>query len=256
MISDKSIIAVAGKGGTGKTTISGLLIKYLTQISNAPILSVDADPSICLGDLLGMKVEETLGDIRESALESPEEMPKGMTKHEYFDFKIQSSIVESKKIDLLTMGRPEGPGCYCYVNSVLRSCIDRLSKKYKYVVIDCEAGLEHLSRRTTVNIDYLFIISDISIKGVKTANAILELIENLKTVARKKILIFNRIDSEKKEKVIEELIKHINVDKFEYIGKLPEDKSIFDLEMNEESIINLPDDSSIFLSFVDIINKL
>jgi CO dehydrogenase maturation factor len=179
-----------------------------------------------------------------------------MSKQEYFDFMISSSIVESKKIDLLTMGRPEGPGCYCYVNSILRRCIDRLSDKYKYIVIDCEAGLEHLSRRTTINIDYFFIISNISIKGVKVANEILNLIENLKTVAKKKILIFNRIGNEKEEKVIEELLKHIDINKFDYIGKIPEDKSVFNLEMKEESIINLPDDSLIFLSFVDIINKI
>ncbi len=256
MIPNKSIFAVAGKGGTGKTTISGLLIKYLTKISNTPVLSIDADPSVCLGDLLGMKVEETLGDIREGALESPEKITKSMSKQEYFDFMITSSIVESKKIDLLTMGRPEGPGCYCYVNSILRRCIDRLSDKYKYIVIDCEAGLEHLSRRTTINIDYFFIISNISIKGVKVANEILNLMENLKTVAKKKILIFNRIENEKEEKVIEELLKHIDINKFDYIGKIPEDKSVFNLEMKEESIINLPDDSLIFLSFVDIINKI
>lgn len=256
MIANNGIFAVVGKGGTGKTTVSGLLIKYLVQIANTPILSIDADPCVCLGDLIGMKVEETLGDIRENVLENPEKIPGGMSKPEYFDFQIQSSIVESKKIDLLTMGRSEGPGCYCYVNSILRNCIDKLSQKYKYVVMDCEAGLEHLSRRTTVNVDYLLIVSDISVKGIKTANAILNLIENLKTVARKKILIFNRLGDKKNEKIIEELIKYIETDKFEYIGKLPEDKNVFDFEMKGESIINLPDDSPIFLSFVDIIKKL
>ena len=201
-------------------------------------------------------MEETIGGIREDTLNKPGSIPQGMSKQEYFDFRIQTQIVESGKIDLLTMGRPEGPGCYCYVNSILRNCIDRLSGKYKYVVMDCEAGLEHLSRRTTVNVDYLFVVSDVSVKGVRTAGIILDVIEELKTTARKKILIFNRIDSEEKEKITGDLIKYIDINRFECSGKLPEDKNVFDLEMKGESIIDLPDDSPIFLSFIDIINKL
>lgn len=256
MTAHKGIFVVAGKGGTGKTTFSGLLVKYLSQTANNPILAIDADPAVSLADLLGMDVEETLGDIREDALNNSEKIPGGMSKHEYFDFMIQSSIAESQKVDLLTMGRPEGPGCYCYVNSILRRCVDGLSDKYGSVVVDCEAGLEHLSRRTTVNIDYLFIITNVSVKGVKTGNTILDLMESLKTTAGKKILVFNRIKNDEEEGVIEEIKKYIDISKLDYTGRLPEDKKVFDMEMRGESIISLPDDSPVFLSFTEIMNNL
>ncbi|MFC1725108.1 AAA family ATPase [candidate division KSB1 bacterium] len=257
MIEKKSIFVVAGKGGTGKTTISGLLLKYLTQNSNKPVLAIDADPAACLGGLLGIEVEETLGDIRENAAEDPATISSGMSKHEYFDYKIQSSIAESGKIDLLTMGKPEGPGCYCYVNSIVRKCVDTLSSKYDFVVIDCEAGLEHISRRTTVNIDCLFLISNISVKGVKVADEIIRLVESLKTTAKKKILIFNRVRDKEDEELISRLVnKYIDTKDIDLIGKIVEDKGILEMEMNEESILVLPDNSPGFVSFLDIIKEI
>lgn len=256
MINKNSICAVVGKGGTGKTTISGLLIKYLLQQTEEPILAIDADPSACLGDVLGMKVKDTLGDIREDTKNNLDKIPAGMTKKEYLDFQVQSSIVESPKIDLLTMGRPEGPGCYCYVNNILRNCIDTLSQKYSFTVMDCEAGIEHLSRRTTVNVDYLFIVTDVSIKAIKTVQIILHLIEKLQTIARKKVLLINKWDRTIDDKNIKELLSYVQGGDFALIGKLPEDKAIIDFEMKGESLLDLPDDSPIFLSFKEIISTL
>ena len=257
MIAEKSIFVVAGKGGTGKTTISGLLLKYLTRNFNKPVLAIDADPAACLGGLLGIEVEETLGDIRENAAEDPQGISGGMFKHDYFDYMIQSSIAESGKIDLLTMGKPEGPGCYCYVNSIVRKCVDTLSGKYSYVIIDSEAGLEHISRRTTVNIDYLFLISNISVKGIKVADEIIRLVESLKTTAKKKILIFNRVKDQDDEKLIESLIgKYINTEDIDFVGKVIDDNRVIELEMNEGSILDLPDNSPAYVSFLDVIKEI
>ncbi|HID11122.1 MAG TPA: carbon monoxide dehydrogenase, partial [Candidatus Latescibacteria bacterium] len=140
------IVAVSGKGGTGKTTIAALLVRKLMRM-DGPVLAVDADPNSNLGEQLGMEVGETIGDIREEVLE--EELPPGMTKDRYLELRIQETLTEGEGVDLLTMGRPEGPGCYCYVNHLLRGFLDRLSKNYRHIVVDNEAGMEHLSRRTT-----------------------------------------------------------------------------------------------------------
>ena len=155
-------IAIAGKGGTGKTTIAGLLIKLLKEEGRGPILAIDADPASNLNTVLGLPLERTVGDIREDTSDKARagKLEAGIAKQDLLDYEINSSIVESDGVDLLAMGRPEGPGCYCAANNMLRTIVDRISASYDIVVIDNEAGLEHLSRRTTRDVDVLLVVSD------------------------------------------------------------------------------------------------
>ena len=139
------IIAVTGKGGVGKTTVSALMVRLLVEAGQGAVLAVDADPNLNLNTALGVTVEQTVGDVREEGLDRAAQLPGGMAKSEFLQLRVQEALVEHTGFDLLAMGRPEGPGCYCFANSILRACVDRVGKQYAYVVIDCEAGLEHLS---------------------------------------------------------------------------------------------------------------
>lgn len=159
------IIAVAGKGGVGKTTISAMLIHYLLKIDK-PVLAVDADPNSNLNTALGMEYEETIADIRE---EVKKNTPDSFSKSEFFGMRLEEALVEGNGFDLLVMGRPEGPGCYCAVNNILREYLAKISRNYKFVVIDNEAGMEHLSRRTAVDIDLLLLVSDSTVVGINSA---------------------------------------------------------------------------------------
>jgi len=159
------IIALAGKGGVGKTTISAMLVRYLMKVDK-PVLTVDADPNANLDAALGMKYEETIADIRE---EVKTKTPEGFSKSEFFGLRLEEAIVEGDGFDLLVMGRPEGPGCYCAVNNILREYLAKVAKKYKFVVIDNEAGMEHLSRRTAADIDLLLLVSDTTMVGINSA---------------------------------------------------------------------------------------
>ncbi len=159
------IIAVAGKGGVGKTTISAMLVQHLLKIQK-PVLAVDADPNSNLNTALGLEYEETIADIRE---EVKKQTPESFSKSEFFGLRLEEALVEGNGFDLLVMGRPEGPGCYCAVNNILREYLAKVSKKYKFVVIDNEAGMEHLSRRTAADIDLLLLVSDSTMVGVNSA---------------------------------------------------------------------------------------
>jgi CO dehydrogenase maturation factor len=176
-------IALAGKGGVGKTTIAAMVIKYLAQTQKGEILAIDADPSSNLNLVLGLPLEWTIGDIRENLLEQVKtsltvggaamgSLPDGMTKRDYLDYQIRYSLSEGVHFDMIAMGRSEGPGCYCAVNHNLREVIDSISRNYRYVIIDNEAGLEHLSRRTTRDVQIMFIISDLSMRGIVAAERI------------------------------------------------------------------------------------
>jgi len=161
-------IAVAGKGGTGKTTLTALTIKYLLESGRTPILAIDGDPSSNLNLVLGLPLEMTIGQIREEARDqvSTGRFQAGVSKPEYFAYKVSECLVEGDGVDLLAMGRPEGPTCYCAANNMLRSSIDRMGNDYAYVVIDNEAGMEHISRQTTRNVDHLFIVTDATMRGL------------------------------------------------------------------------------------------
>jgi len=185
-------IAISGKGGTGKTTIAALIIRWLSDHLTKSILAVDADSNVNLNDLLGVEIKETVGGIREEMKSLVSNLPGGMSKSQYLEYKIQASLVERSEFDLVAMGRPEGPGCYCYANNLLRDILATLGSNYEFVVIDNEAGMEHLSRRTTQRVDYLLIVSDPTPRGIVAAGRIGRLLEELETRVKARYLILNR----------------------------------------------------------------
>ncbi len=188
-------IAVAGKGGTGKSTLSALIIRYITEEIGKPVSAVDADPNASLGSLLGLHVQSTVADLREDIVEKKVDF-SGMSKDRYIEYAIEESIVEKDKFDLLTMGRPEGPKCYCYVNNLLRKYLDKVGTTYPFVVLDNEAGMEHLSRRTTNNIDFLMIVGEPTIVGALTMQRIIKLAESLPITIKEKFCVLNRVPEE------------------------------------------------------------
>lgn len=232
-------IAVAGKGGSGKTSISGLIIRYLLNNNLKPVLAVDADPNANLGDSLGLEVGETVGSIIAGFNNEKINIPPGMTKEAYLEVKLNTILLESRGVDLLTMGRGEGPDCYCYPNTILRKFIDSLAGNYAYVVMDNEAGLEHLSRRTTQNIDALLLISDHSVKGVRTLANIRKLVEELRLVVKKQAVVINMVPGELAPGVSQELVR---------LGMppaalVPLDEQVYQADLEMKSLLELTDDS-------------
>lgn len=236
------VIALAGKGGTGKTSIAGLTVRYLMERKKKPVLAVDADSNSCLNEVLGVDVHASIGHIREESLEtirSGAERPGGMSMEQLFDYQVQQSIIESKGFDLIVMGRPEGPGCYCAANNIIRKYTDKLSETYSYVVIDNEAGMEHLSRRTTHKVDLLLIISDPTVRGIRTAGRIASLVRELDLDVNKHALIINRISGNE----VQELRESANKLGLEITGFVPQDEKIFEYDLQGKAIIELPEDS-------------
>lgn len=184
-------LAVTGKGGTGKTVISALAIQWLVARGRIPVLAVDADSNANLHEVLGLSVCQSVGGIREAALEQARELA-GISKQELLDLRVQQSLVEHTGFDLLVMGRPEGRGCYCFANNVLRDVIQRIAAGYRQLVVDSEAGLEHISRRTLLRVDHLCLVSDATVRGVRTAQRISRLVDELETKVAGRGLIVNR----------------------------------------------------------------
>ncbi|HIH01686.1 TPA: AAA family ATPase [Thermoplasmata archaeon] len=189
-------IAVAGKGGVGKTTFSALAIRHLHEKTGEVVLAVDADPNANLHAKLGARSTRTIGDIREELLKEVDSLPAGVSKQEHVDYQVRLALTEGNGFDLLTMGRPEGPGCYCYVNNILRTFVDSLSEKYKFIVIDNEAGLEHLSRRTTRTSDVLFVVSDGTKAALDAADRIASLAREMDLEIGRTVLVTNMVRSD------------------------------------------------------------
>ena len=245
-------VAVAGKGGSGKTSMTSLVIRYLKKKNLTPILAVDADPNANLGESLGLQFKDTVGLILDAFQKEKINIPSGMTKEAYLEFKLNSIIVESQGLDLLTMGRGEGADCYCYPNLILRKLIDDLSKNYAYVVMDNEAGMEHLSRRTTQNIDELLIISNNSVKGVRTVARIKELVSELKLEVKRQSVIINMVPKELDPLVVEELAKL----KIEPTAIIPWDEEVYKYDLKLKPLIDLPDTSKAVKAIDDLMTKL
>jgi CO dehydrogenase maturation factor len=247
------IIAVSGKGGTGKTLVSSLLIKSLID-KDMDILAIDADPDSNLPEALGIEVDRTVGDIREELKKDTAEgnIPPEVNKWDILDYKIMESIIETPEFDLLVMGRPEGSGCYCAVNNILRKIIERLSSNYDIIVIDTEAGLEHLSRRTTQNVDLMLVVTDPSKRGILTAQRIEELSEDLEITFKKQYLILNRVKTGNEDELLEE----VNKIGLEIVGIIHEDELIESYDREGTPLINLPDDSQAFTSILKITEVL
>ena len=226
------VIAMAGKGGTGKTTTAALIVMIIKEKKLGSILAIDADPNNNLAEALGLFAKETIGSILDDITTHPEKVPSGMTKDRFIEYEVQAAIEEGDGFDVLTMGRPEGPGCYCYVNNVLRNVMSNLIKDYDYIVIDNEAGLEHLSRRTTKAADAMVIVSDPSAIGLKAAKRIVGLAKELKIQAKNSFLIINRACAD----IGNDKIKDLNI---EYLGFIPHDIEIDKISLNGSSLMNL-----------------
>lgn len=248
-------IAVAGKGGTGKTTITALIIDYLARKGKGAVLAIDADPSTNLNLALGVPLFDTVGDVREetaTAVGGSQAMG-GLSKWDYLDLRINEALVEETAFDLLAMGRPEGPGCYCAANNILRTSVDRLSGSYDYVVIDNEAGLEHLSRRTTQDVDLLIIVSDPTLRGIIAAGRVAELIDELDTAVGAAYLVVNRVNG---DDLPEPLKAAIAEQKLNLAGLLPADSAVNDLDAMGQPIVALPEDAPVRRTLETILSSL
>ena len=229
-------IAVSGKGGTGKTTIAGLIIGYLIRKGKAPVLAVDADANANLNEVLGVKYYQTIGGVREKLRT---EVPSGMTKDVWFEMKAHEALVETEDFDLLVMGRPEGPGCYCVANALARHYIDVITKNYQYVVIDNEAGMEHFSRLTTQDVSLLFIISDPSIRGLQAARRILDLIKELNLSINRSAVLISKVQNGV-DPALKEEAKRLNI---EITGIIPFDEEVFRSDLEGKPTYDLPESS-------------
>ena len=247
------IIAVSGKGGTGKTLVASMLVKLLSKTAK-DLLVIDADSDSNIPESLGIEADKSVGDVRENLKKDigKGNIPSGVNKWDILDYNIMESIVETPEYDLLLMGRPEGSGCYCAVNNMLRKIIENISSNYDYIVIDTEAGLEHLSRRTTQNVDIMLVVSDSSKRGLHTASRVKNLSKELDISFKHIYLILNRV----KKGFEEELTKRAQETGLEVIGLIHDDEivSVFDLE--GKSLMNLPDDSEPVKVLNEIIDKI
>jgi CO dehydrogenase maturation factor len=238
------LIAMAGKGGTGKTTFAALLIRGLIERGLDPVLAVDADPNATLCEALGIPTPRTIGMIREEFAKASKTLPAGMTKGQYFEYMLNEILVEQRGLDLLVMGRPEGAGCYCYVNNLLRGAVESLSQNYKYVVVDNEAGLEHLSRRTAARVDLMVILSDHSVRGIRSAHRVIELADEMGLEVRQKVVLVNRVVGEgsltEPENAVDAAVlaeaKKLEIDIF---AAIPNDSEITAADLAQRSLLEL-----------------
>jgi CO dehydrogenase maturation factor len=245
-------IALAGKGGTGKTTISALIIRSIVEQKKGTVLALDADPNSNLNEILGVKVTGTVGMIREDFKKQAPRLAGGIYKDQLVEMNVHQALVEGKGFDLLVMGRGEGPGCYCYANNLFKKYIDILQDNYSYVVMDNEAGMEHLSRRTTSDVDFLLIISDPSPKGILAASRIKELSEEMDIKAGKIFLIVNRV----RGKLDSRLKNYIEEREFDLLNVIDEDENIYEMDLSSKTVFDIPEDSPAFEKVNNLIKKL
>ena len=245
-------IAVAGKGGSGKTTVASLVIRYLMRNSSGPILAVDADPNANLGESLGLSVKETIGSIIAGFNEEKINIPPGMTKENYLEYRLNQALVETQRLDLVAMGRGEGPECYCYPNLILRKVIDKLASNYAYLVMDNEAGLEHLSRRTTQDIDELLVVSNHSVKGVRAVAQIAELVAELELRVKRHSVRINFAPPELSPLVRGELSRL----EIEPAATIPLDDEVYQYDLELKPLLDLPDSSPAVRAVSDLMAGL
>jgi len=256
-------IALAGKGGVGKTTIAGMVIKYLVQNKPGPVLAIDADPSSNLNMVLGLDLYWTVGDIREDMLAQVKSslvgggaamgsLPGGVTKHDYLDHKIRASLAEGEAFDLIAMGRSEGTGCYCAVNYNLRGVIDSISKNYRFVVIDNEAGMEHLSRRTTRDVQHLLVVSDPTQRGIVAAERIASFRNELDIRIERAYLIINRLPG-----VMPPALK-AQIDRLDIplLGMIPTDDELSQFEFSGKPLVELGNSSPVYQAVAGMLSSI
>ncbi len=248
-------IAVAGKGGVGKTTVCGMMIHELIQQGKTPLLVVDADANSNLNEVLGVEVETTLGSIREEMTRAAVQgnVPTNMTKAEYAEYRFNSALVEEDDFDMLVMGRTQGQGCYCFVNGVLKTQVDKYVNNYKYTVIDNEAGMEHIARGTLPHVDTLLLISDCSRRGIQAVGRIAEMVKDMNLRPGKMGLIVNRApNGELNAGVLEEIAKQ----GLELIGVLPQDEAVYEADCAGEPSSKIPQTSPMKVALRKIMQEI
>lgn len=250
-------IALAGKGGVGKTTIAAMITRYLVEQHSGTVLAIDADPSANLNLALGLPLVRTLGDIREGMLANVNKVTgavngnPGMDKFAYLDMEIEYALVEGEAIDLLAMGRPEGPGCYCAVNHILRDIVDRLGRAYDWVIIDNEAGLEHLSRRTTRDVDLLFVVTDPTVRGLVAAGRVAKMREELDINIKQAFLLVNRVEGALSPAVS----AAVEATGLPLGGLIPADAGVTQMDAEGRPLMELAADSPVYAAVSAILQR-
>ncbi|MBN2402993.1 MAG: AAA family ATPase [Spirochaetes bacterium] len=245
------IIALAGKGGVGKTSIAALIVKYLLKNNKTPILALDADPNSNFAESIGINIDDTIGSVLADFLKNRGELPPGMTKQSFLDLKLHQILKEGKNIDMMAMGAPEGPGCYCAANSILKDYFEKLATNYKYIVIDNEAGMEHFSRKNNSKIDLLIMCSNYSLKGIKTAKRLSDLVDALGLEIKERVLIVNQTPEQIDQGILEEIKKT----GLQLMGSIVSDNLIEEFEINGKALTELPDDTKAYRSIEMLLNK-
>lgn len=239
-------IAVAGKGGTGKTTICGMLADYLAAAGKGPLLVVDADPNANLNEVLGIELPLSLGEIRENIARAdmidPSPIPLGMSKQAYAEFMFESALYESADYDMLVMGRTQGKGCYCYVNGVLKTQLEKYESSYRYIIVDNEAGLEHISRGTLPSVDIMLLVSDSSRRGVQAAGRLKQMVDELQLKPDTIKLIVNRAPGGKLDQGVSD---EIAAQGLALLGVLPQDNTVYEYDCEGRPSAKVPHDSPI-----------
>ncbi len=246
------VIAMAGKGGVGKTTVSALIVRYFVRHLSDPVLAIDADPNSNLGETLGLIIEKTVGDIREDFMKDPQGVPSGMDKVLYLEMLMNQVLMEEKNFDLLVMGRQEGQGCYCMVNNILNRFADELESNYRYLLVDNEAGMEHLSRRTSGKVDMLLMVTDYALRGLRAVGRINGMLGDLKLDVRQKGLIVNRAPERLSQAFLDEAAQ-IGVP---ILCTIPQDDNLLEFDMERRSLLELPDDSPAVLAVNGLMEKI
>ena len=251
------VIAIAGKGGVGKTTLCGMLVQYLADRKKGPVLAVDADANSNLNEVLGVEVETTLGDIREeiarAEMSTTSPIPSGMTKADYAEFKFTSAIVEEDDYDLLVMGRTQGKGCYCYVNGLLQAQLTKFQRSYPYIVVDNEAGMEHISRGVIPSMETAILVSDCSRRGIQAVGRIAKLIEECELKPKTVGLIVNRAP---KGELNDGIREEIEIQGLNLLGVVPQDDGVYECDCAGKPTSQLPTDSPVKKALYQILDNL
>lgn len=248
-------LAVAGKGGVGKTSFTALIIKALIESGKKPLLAIDADSNSNLHEVLGIRQPKSVGCVREETRKAGENIPGGMTRDRFMEYQIQASLEETKDLDFLSMGRPEGPGCYCMANNILRDIIQRLTSNYNFVIIDNEAGMEHLSRRTEEEVDHLFIISDPAPRSLRTVGRIVELIDELGGRVHDKHLIISRGQGPLED--LPEMTQN-EIQRLPYRPEavIPYDDVLVNLDLQGEPLLKIPVEAPSYMAVKKLLQDL
>jgi CO dehydrogenase maturation factor len=248
------VIAVTGKGGTGKTAVTAMLIRYLVKGSGKKyrILAIDADPDANLADALGVEVSKTVGDMREFMQQARYTTPPDTDKQRLFESKLFEILMEEEGYDLLVMGKPEGSGCYCFVNNLLRGIMDKTVKDYDLTIIDTPAGLEHFSRQTIPDLDVLIVVTDESRRGLTTAERIRDLAREIELKYKELYVVVNKVTPDRKDKVLD-TAKGLGLN---VIGTIPYDEKLAKFDLVGDPLIGLPDDSPAVMEMHQVIKEI